>query len=144
MAMRLLGRPYFLAEVPPGIAGLGDKYHTMVQYFPGTTLPLFLHRNCWKWRPGSLVPPDKGRSWTTLVHSLPNTTFVSDKAMDKLFWKCSVSIDAKDGALLLFVKKTAQGYYLLYCTAWTWRSLTFPINHSFELENDFVTSHAYI
>lgn len=89
-------RPYYLVETTPGIAGLASRYHTMVQYWPGTTMPLLLHRNCWKWRPGSLMSPDKGRSWTVLAHALPNSTVISDKAVDTIFWKCSVSLPPRD------------------------------------------------
>lgn len=72
MALRVLGMPYYLVETPAGVAGMIDRGHTMVQYKPNSTQPMFLHRNCQKLRGGTLgFAPERERSWSILAHVPP-------------------------------------------------------------------------
>lgn len=86
----MLERPYYLVETPVGAAGKAGLGHTMVQYRPGTTSPMFLHRNCLKWRPGTIVSTGD-KTWEYIAHIPPSLHTRSENRVDALFWKCAVN-----------------------------------------------------
>lgn len=91
-ALRVLRMAYYLGETPVGIAGTIDKGHTMVQYAPNTTQPMFLHRNCNKVRSGTLNFQEGDRTWQMVAHITPRFRTMPVAGMDEVFWKCAVSI----------------------------------------------------